>query len=308
MPNTDARPSDELHELADLAIDGGATEPMGLHLFATDDRRAELARHVERVVFGESFGNTPDLLAAEYGPYEAHSIFLCVLDYRRRLPAGMVRLILPDLDGSGLKTFDDIEPIWGVSVDELLRRSSLRMPLDRTWDFATLAVDPAYRAPAAAGLVSTALLQSVSQLSLRCRGRLGGHHHGPAGLPSPPANHAKPAPRVRRHRLTPLPWLGRQPAALAPQRRLGGASPRNRPDAPPNHVRRRRTRGCRPPPRPGNTATTHRLARRPRAVEPIRRRHRGLPAGYRDFVMTISAQPGRAATTSSTWSDSTGRE
>ncbi len=169
MASSDARSSGELHELADLAIDAEATEPMGVHVFDSDDRRAELARHVERVVFGQSFGNTPDLLAAEYGLYEAHSIFLCVLDYRRRLPAGMVRLILPDLDGNGSKTFDDIEPIWGVPVDELLRRSDVRMPRYATWDIATLAVDPAYRAPAAVGLVTTALYQAISVLALRCR-------------------------------------------------------------------------------------------------------------------------------------------
>ena len=168
MPDTDARPSGELQELADLAIDAGATEPMGVHLFASDDRRAELARHVERVVFGASFGNTTDLLAAEYGPYEPQSIFLCVLDYRRRLPAGVLRLILPDLEGSSTKTFDDIEPIWGVPVDEMLRRSGVRMPRRSTWDMATLAVDPAYRTPAAIGLVSTALFQAMSQLTLRC--------------------------------------------------------------------------------------------------------------------------------------------
>lgn len=173
MPETVASSLDDLRALVDLVADPDAEEPMGLHLFDSDDPGARLARHVERVVFAEAFGNTPELLEAEYGRYEPSSVFLCVLDYRRRLPAGAIRLMLPRPDGSGSKTFDDVEPFWGTSFEELAHRNGVRFPAGATWDIATLAVDPAYRAPAATGLVSTALYQGLFVTALAC----GVDHH-----------------------------------------------------------------------------------------------------------------------------------
>jgi hypothetical protein len=46
-----------------------------LHLLRGWDAAAELARQVEREVFGEVFGNTSELLAHEYGRFEDASVF-----------------------------------------------------------------------------------------------------------------------------------------------------------------------------------------------------------------------------------------
>ncbi|HLM95539.1 MAG TPA: hypothetical protein VK283_04440, partial [Acidimicrobiales bacterium] len=85
----------ELRRLARRATDPRSTAPLGVYLFRSSDPASELARHVERVVFLETFGNTPELLIKEYAPYEEASIFLCVVDHLRQVPAGTMRVLLP---------------------------------------------------------------------------------------------------------------------------------------------------------------------------------------------------------------------
>ncbi len=149
-----------LRRLVDDTVDASVDEPLGAYLFASHERGSEIGRHVERTVFLEAFGNTPELLEKEYGPYEEASVFFCVVDHRRRQPAGVMRVILPGGAGPGLKSLNDVEPTWGFPGSMLLRRAGASAPLDATWDIATLAVMPEYRGNAAAGLVSVALYQS----------------------------------------------------------------------------------------------------------------------------------------------------
>jgi hypothetical protein len=159
---------EELRELGGrvIATAGGPSEPFGVYAFAAHAPESELARHVEREVFYEFFKNTPELLAAEYGPYDTSTLFVCVLDHLRRLPAGVIRLVLPS--PAGLKSLGDVQSVWGERVDDVLVRTNLTLDNDRVWDVATLAVDSEYRGKATDGLVSLALYQSVSQLALRC--------------------------------------------------------------------------------------------------------------------------------------------
>lgn len=155
----------ELEELAEHVIDPEAREPFGVYLFSSTDAGAELGRAVEREVFAEFFGNSPELLAEEYAPYEPSSLFLVVVDHRRRLPAGVMRVVLPT--GAGLKSLDDLETVWGERTDDVLARS--RVPYDRSeaWDIATLAVSADYRGAKAEGLVSAALYQALALATLR---------------------------------------------------------------------------------------------------------------------------------------------
>jgi hypothetical protein len=140
-----------------------------VYAFAAHEPESELARHVEREVFYEFFKNTPELLATEYGPYEDSTLFVCLLDHRRRLPAGVIRLVLPS--PAGLKSLDDVEAVWGHRLDHVLERTGMSPGLDRVWDVATLAVDAEYRGRATDGLVSLGLYQAVAQLALRCNAR-----------------------------------------------------------------------------------------------------------------------------------------
>ena len=162
---------DELRELGGRIVTaaGQPPQPFGVYAFAAHEPESELARHVEREVFYEFFRNTPELLAAEYGPYEDSTLFVCVLDHRRRLPAGVIRLVLPS--AAGLKSLDDVESVWGHRVGDVLERTDMSLEADRVWDVATLAVDAEYRGRATDGLVSLGLYQAVAQLALRCNVR-----------------------------------------------------------------------------------------------------------------------------------------
>jgi hypothetical protein len=159
---------EELRELGGRVVSaaGRPAQPFGVYVFAAHAPESELARHVERAVFNEFFNNSPELLAAEYGPYEASTLFLCVLDHRRRLPAGVIRLVLPS--PAGLKSLADVESVWGHRLDDVLGRTNLTLEADRVWDVATLAVDSEYRGRATNGLVSLALYQGLAQAALRC--------------------------------------------------------------------------------------------------------------------------------------------
>jgi hypothetical protein len=166
-----ANDRDELRELGGQIVAGAGqpSQPFGVYAFSAREPESELARHVEREVFFEFFQNTPELIAAEYGPYEDATLFVCVLDHRRRLPAGVIRLVLPS--AAGLKSLDDVEAVWGHRLDDVLERTGMRRDTERVWDVATLAVGAEYRGRATDGLVSLGLYQAVAQLALRCNAR-----------------------------------------------------------------------------------------------------------------------------------------
>ncbi|WP_250005486.1 hypothetical protein [Actinoplanes sp. M2I2] len=112
-----------------------------LAVVATDHPLADVARTVECAVFDDAFGNTPEVMAAEYGPYEDRSRFFLVIDRRTGRPAGAGRVITGPADQ--LKTIVDAPAHIGRTADEILDAHGLR---DATvWDFATVAVLPAYR-------------------------------------------------------------------------------------------------------------------------------------------------------------------
>lgn len=154
----------ELHiEVADdLTVIVAPPTPYILHLWGPDHPRVAEARLLERAVFFEAFGNTPELLAQEYGRYEASSLWAVVEDRERQLVIGAIRFIV-DAEGD-LKSFVDVgaEP-WGADLGDLIDRHGL--DLSRTLDVATLSVHPEYRGKATAGLVSLALYQAVCQLA-----------------------------------------------------------------------------------------------------------------------------------------------
>jgi hypothetical protein len=157
---------EELRTLAGQVMAPDVTEPFGAYLFHVDHRGAELARSLETEVLGESFGDSPEDLLLEYGAYEQSSFFFCVIDHRRRLPAGMMRVIVPS--PIGFKSLNDIERVWGESAESVIDRTGLGIDLTRTWDVATLAVAAEYRGKAARGLVSMALYQSLIMAAFHC--------------------------------------------------------------------------------------------------------------------------------------------
>ncbi|MFP5348201.1 MAG: hypothetical protein ACLGIA_14400 [Actinomycetes bacterium] len=121
---------------------------------ATSEQEVDDARRLEEAVFGEVFGNTPEQLAAEYGPYEHASQFLLCRNASSGSALGVGRLIRPS--DAGLKTLVDVaaEP-WRADGSLLAQRAGL--DLERTWDVATLAVLPSARR----GVVSATLYRAL---------------------------------------------------------------------------------------------------------------------------------------------------
>lgn len=158
---------DDLRDLveATMAESDGCTQPFGLYVVHPGDPAVALAHAVERSVFLEFFGNSSELMAEEYGPYEDSSLFLCVLDHRRRVPAGVMRCILPS--EAGLKSLRDIEGVWNAPLPEVMARTGCVIPESRTWDVATIAVTPDYRGDSTNGLISLSL---YSALTIMCLG------------------------------------------------------------------------------------------------------------------------------------------
>ena len=68
---------------------------------------------------------------------------------------------MPTAHGPGLKTLNDLEPLWHEPAESMLSRSGIGLSLERTWDIATLAIDAGYRSAAATGLVALGLYQSI---------------------------------------------------------------------------------------------------------------------------------------------------
>ena len=156
----------DLQRLVADVVPPGTDEPFGAYLFRADEPGAELGRFVERAVFLEAFGNTAELLAEQYDPYEANSVFICVVDHLRQVPAGVMRVLMPS--PRGFKSLNDIESVWGDSATTVFERTGLTLDPARTWDIATLAVAPEYRGNAAQGLVCMGLYQTLTLAARHC--------------------------------------------------------------------------------------------------------------------------------------------
>jgi hypothetical protein len=124
----------------------------------------DAAREVEGRVFLQAFGNTPDDMLREYGPYSERSRFVTVIDDAEGAALGAARLILPD-DTGMVKTLADVsgDP-WRLPVPDSLRAAGLSG--HPVWDVASLAVDRRYRAGAAGAEIMLALCYGIYQYSL----------------------------------------------------------------------------------------------------------------------------------------------
>lgn len=129
------------------------------------DAAAEQARDVEREVFLDAFGNTPELLHKEYDPYEPLSVFITVFDMEASpiKVAGMVRVLVGS--PQELKSVKDLESGWQVDFREVFAKTSDILNRPVMVDVATLAVSKEYRARATSSTVSMALYHSISRLT-----------------------------------------------------------------------------------------------------------------------------------------------
>ena len=122
----------ELEELATSLIEreGRGETPFGFYIIRSNDPAAELGRAVEREVFLEFFGNTPDMLHDEYDPYEGNSLFLVLVDHLRLVRrAGHVQL-LRQVGRPERHRVDALHPDDLVDVAERLGRLEHRRDVD----------------------------------------------------------------------------------------------------------------------------------------------------------------------------------
>jgi hypothetical protein len=135
-------------------------------LVAHSPAERDAARRVEARVFLQAFGNTPEVMQQEYGPYEEQSRFVTVIDGESGSAVGVARLILPG-PSAPVKTLVDVagEP-WHLDVADTLRAAGLSgRPV---WDVASLAVDRRFRSGGAGAEVIVALCHGVHRYSLHC--------------------------------------------------------------------------------------------------------------------------------------------
>lgn len=170
LPTPDVEIDLELEAIRDrgmrlLSEVGYPTEPFGVYLFHASSPDAELARYVEQVVFEETFGNSREMLDDEYAPYHDATIFVCVMDQRRHVPVGAMRLITPS--PAGFKTLHDLERIWGIHPDDVDREHRIGLDTSSMMDVTTLSVMSEYRGSATNGLITLSILSGMCGLFRR---------------------------------------------------------------------------------------------------------------------------------------------
>ncbi|KAK8070488.1 hypothetical protein PG997_010691 [Apiospora hydei] len=112
------------------------------------DELSNLARHIEREVFEETFGNDEGQMRQIYGLYEDVSTFFLAMDQLARRPVGALRAMRPRAD-LGFLTLREAEKYAGVTPAQFQAHHGLVEEADwadRTVDWGTLAVPKRHRA------------------------------------------------------------------------------------------------------------------------------------------------------------------
>lgn len=133
---------------------------------------SNVARALECKQFQAYFGNSPEDMAVEYGPYESQSIFFLVAEREKKEAAGVMRVILPG--PAGLKSTNDIatdkcltlddKPATVLTTEEVF--SQLQLEPEKTVDIATIAVKPEYgEKTTGSPVVLAALMRALHKLT-----------------------------------------------------------------------------------------------------------------------------------------------
>ncbi|KAK7946154.1 uncharacterized protein PG986_010475 [Apiospora aurea] len=112
------------------------------------DELSNLARHIEREVFEESFGNDEGQMRQIYGLYEDVSTFFLAMDQSARRSIGALRAMRPRAD-LGFLTLREAEKYAGVTPAQFRAHHGLEAEADwadSTVDWGTLAVPKRHRA------------------------------------------------------------------------------------------------------------------------------------------------------------------
>lgn len=119
-------------------VDSSSTCRWGVYQAAgTDNAIGLLARQVERSVFLEAYGQTQEEMQAEFGRFDARSVWTLIVHHDSLLPIGSVRFILGPARAQ--KFAHDIERYWGLSWADAVALTGWRVD-DQFVDTASLSV------------------------------------------------------------------------------------------------------------------------------------------------------------------------
>ncbi len=136
----------EARGLVDSLLAGVDASPgrFSAHLVGPDDDAALLSLQVAADVFLDSFGNTPDLLRAEYGALLPAMTHCVVLDVARRAAVGTV--IVQDGPVEELKSVVDLGgPPWSMPLRQVRAALDVAPGAHTAADLLLLAADRGYR-------------------------------------------------------------------------------------------------------------------------------------------------------------------
>lgn len=164
--------------IAHSARPKGSTAPYVLAEVEGRSPYAEIARALECLQFYKTFGNSPEVMRAEYEAYEDSSTFLLMVDCRKLTPVGVTRLIRPNM--AGFKSANDIaseksktstgQPATLLTVKEAMAAVGARDP-NKTLDVATIAAHPDYTGAALGRpVVFISLIRGIYEYSQRMHG------------------------------------------------------------------------------------------------------------------------------------------
>lgn len=130
-----------------------------------DDPRSDLCRALEQSVFDDAFGaivpHTPDMMAAEYGPYEDRSRFLTAVESSTMSIVGTLRII----EGYPNKTTTDL--VASRVTDTAALGARYHFDDGCTWDIGSVAVDKSFRRTLRTSPVSVPLYRALYVSALR---------------------------------------------------------------------------------------------------------------------------------------------
>ena len=146
-----------------------AFEPSGQSLtmieLRGDDPRSDLCRALEQSVFDDAFGaivpHTPDLMAAEYGPYESRSRFFTAVESSTMSMVGTMRIV----EGYPNKTTRDLVARRVTDTDAL--DATYHFDHELTWDIGSVVVDKSFRRSLRTNPVAVPLYRALYVSALR---------------------------------------------------------------------------------------------------------------------------------------------
>ncbi|MEZ5376980.1 MAG: hypothetical protein R2733_10760 [Acidimicrobiales bacterium] len=137
-----------------------------MHVFGIDGALGAAAVELERAVFWEEYGNSVDLMKAEYEPYDDRSVFTGIVHTPTNELVGLFRFITGP--AGELKSVRDLrtQPEWCFDVMTSDHPHAAAMRTTRLIDIATLSVAPEWRTTmgGAASWLTIGMLPVASRL------------------------------------------------------------------------------------------------------------------------------------------------